>query len=145
MSDGVLQPVPIDEVPADLLAAAWAVARHAYVPYSGFPVGAALRDAQGRVHRGANVENASYGLARCAEQTAIQTMVAQGGRQLIDVVVVAHANPPASPCGACRQVLHEFGPDARVFLVNDTGAWRTSVRLLLPAGFSLDSARLPTR
>jgi len=140
----VLQPVLHAEVPADLLAAAWQAAAHAYVPYSGFRVGAALRDAQGRVHVGANVENASYGLGRCAEQTVVQTMVTTGGRRIVEVVVVAAADPPATPCGACRQVLHEFGPDAVVYLVNEVGAWRTDVRTLLPAGFSLEPSSSPT-
>jgi cytidine deaminase len=145
MSTMVLQSVALAEVPADLLEAAWRGAANAYVPYSGFPVGAALRDSQGRIHVGANVENASYGLGRCAEQTAVQTMATHGGRQIVELVVVANATPAASPCGACRQVLHEFGPDATVYLVNAQGAWRTDVRTLLPAGFSLAPSALPKR
>jgi cytidine deaminase len=132
-----LEPVDLAEVPADLLAAARAAWRDAYAPYSGFHVGAALRDGEGRVHAGANVENASYGLSRCAEQSAIQAMASAGGRAFGVVVVVAAADPPATPCGACRQVLHEFGPGADVYLVNDDGAWRTTVAALLPAGFEL--------
>jgi cytidine deaminase len=143
MMESPLQSVPLGEVPQDLLEAAWWVAANAYVPYSRFHVGAALRDAEGRMHVGANVENASYGLARCAEQTAVQTMVAQGGRRILEVVVVTDADPPASPCGACRQVLFEFGPEARIYLVNRVAARRTSVAALLPAGFSLDPATLP--
>jgi len=124
-------------VPPDLLAAARAARDHAYAPYSGFQVGAALRDGEGRVHAGANVENASYGLGRCAEQSAVQAMASAGGRAIAEVVVVADADPPATPCGACRQVLHEFGPEATVYLVNAAGAWRTRVDALLPAGFRL--------
>ncbi len=132
-----LVPVPLDAVPADLLAAARAAFDHAYAPYSGFRVGAALRAADGSVDAGANVENASYGLSRCAEQSAVQALVSRGGRAYSEVVVVAHADPPATPCGACRQVLAEFGPTATVWLVSPHGAWRTSVDALLPAGFVL--------
>lgn len=124
--------------PADLLAAAWAAQANAYVPYSGFPVGAALRTEDGRVFAGANVENASYGLGRCAEQSAVQAMASAGGRKVAEVVVVSDAALPASPCGACRQVLFEFGPAARVWLVNRAGAIEaTDVSALLPGAFRL--------
>ena len=137
MSETVLEPIATEAVPADLLAVARAAWDHAYAPYSGFSVGAALRDGEGRVHAGANVENASYGLGRCAEQSAVQAMATAGGRRLREIVVVTTADPPASPCGACRQVLSEFGPDATVYLVNGRGAWRTSVARLLPDSFRL--------
>jgi cytidine deaminase len=129
--------IPIDDVPADLLAAAREAFTNAYAPYSGFRVGAALRGDDGRVHAGSNVENASYGLARCAEQSAVQALATAGGRALDTVVVFADADPPATPCGACRQVLAEFGSEATVFVVSPYGAWRTSVDALLPAGFAL--------
>ena len=137
MSGSVLEAVPLDAVPVDLLAAARAAWRHAYAPYSGFSVGAALRDGDGCIHAGANVENASYGLGRCAEQSAVQAMASAGGRRLLEIVIVTVADPAASPCGACRQVLHEFGADATVYLVNERHAWRTSVASLLPDGFQL--------
>ena len=122
----------------DLLAAAWRAFDHAYVPYSQFPVGAALRSDDGTVHAGANVENASYGLGRCAEQSAVQAMASAGGRRLVEIVVVSGAARPASPCGACRQVLFEFGPDARVWMVGRSGASRSAtVRELLPDAFEL--------
>lgn len=124
--------------PADLLDAAWDAYRNAYVPYSRFPVGAALRDEAGRVFAGANVENASYGLGRCAEQSAVQAMASAGGRTPSEIVVVSGAPEPASPCGACRQILFEFAPDAVVHLVNAEGdARRFTVRELLPHGFRL--------
>lgn len=126
--------------PADLVDAAWRAYRNAYVPYSHFPVGAALRAEDGGVHAGANVENASYGLGRCAEQSAIQAMATAGQRAFREVVVVSGAGEPASPCGACRQVLFEFGPDATVWLLNENGdARHHTVRELLPHGFSLAS------
>lgn len=133
----VLQPIPLDEVPNDLLEAARDAFAHAYAPYSGFRVGAAVRAGDGGIDRGANVENASYGLSRCAEQSALQAMATRGGRRLVEAVVVADADPVATPCGACRQVLAEFGPDATVFLVGPRGAWRTRVADLLPDGFEL--------
>ncbi|MDF1522999.1 MAG: cytidine deaminase [Trueperaceae bacterium] len=133
----VLHPVPLDEVPSDLLAAARDAFAHAYAPYSGFRVGAAVRAGDGRVDRGANVENASYGLSRCAEQSAVQAMATRGERRLVEAVVVADADPVATPCGACRQVLAEFGPDATLFLVGARGAWCTTVGDLLPDGFEL--------
>lgn len=139
--DATLQPLPLSDVPSDLLEAAWSVFARAYAPYSGFSVGAALRDEHGRIHAGANVENASYGLSRCAEQSAVQAMVGLGGRRLDELVVVALAEPAATPCGACRQVLAEFGSEATVYLVNEHGAWRTSVSALLPAGFQLRPLR----
>ena len=124
--------------PPDLLAEAWRVQANAYVPYSDFPVGAAIRCDDGRIFAGANVENASYGLGRCAEQSAVQAMASAGGRRLVEVVVVSDAGTPASPCGACRQVLFEFGRDARVWLVNRDGEVRaTSVTALLPDAFEL--------
>jgi cytidine deaminase len=130
--------MPDDAPPADLLAEAWRVHAHAYVPYSHFPVGAALRCDDGRVFAGANVENASYGLGRCAEQSAVQAMASAGGRRIVELVVVSSADEPASPCGACRQVLYEFGPDARVWLVDEAGdVRRTDVRSLLPDAFTL--------
>lgn len=132
-----LEAVPLDAVPADLLTAARTAFERAYAPYSGFRVGAALRGADGVVDAGANVENASYGLSRCAEQSAIQALATRGGRAFSEVVVVADADPPATPCGACRQVLAEFGPTANVWLVSPYGAWRTSVDALLPAAFAL--------
>jgi cytidine deaminase len=129
---------PTSAPPPDLVEAAWRAHGNAYVPYSRFPVGAALRTGDGAVHAGANVENASYGLGRCAEQSAVQAMASAGGRRVVEVVVVSDAAPPASPCGACRQVLFEFGPDARVWMLGPAGETRVAtVRELLPLAFEL--------
>lgn len=139
---GPSQPEPQrpSSVPADLWQAAYQAFLNAYTPFSGFHVGAALRAADGTVFAGANVENSSYGLARCAEQSAVQALVTSGRRDFDHVVVFTAANEPASPCGACRQILYEFAPGARVQLVNHEGrVVETSVADLLPRGFRLDA------
>ncbi len=92
-----------------LVEAAWAARDMAYAPYSNFQVGAALLAADGRVFGGCNVENISYGLTNCAERVAIGAAVAAGVREFVGVAVVADTGVPISPCGACRQVLAEFG------------------------------------
>lgn len=125
-----------------LLEAAQAAFKQAYAPYSRFQVGAALRAEDGRVFFGANVENASYGLTRCGEQSAVQAMASAGGRRFTEIVVYTHASPPGSPCGACRQILFEFSPDARFTCANEQGeTLQGRVRDLLPHGFSLDPER----
>ena len=122
-----------------LLEAAKAVRLHAYTPYSNFNVGAALRTTDGRVFVGANIENASYGLARCAEQSAIQAMASAGAREFSAIVVYTEASPPASPCGACRQILFEFSPEATLTCVNHLGEEVTGqVKDFLPHGFRLE-------
>ena len=127
-----------DQVPQDLLEAAKRAHANAYAPYSGFHVGAALRAASGTVYAGANIENASYGLGRCAEQSAVQAMASAGERAFSEVVVYTTAAEPASPCGACRQVLFEFAEGATVFLVNDRGMVKPwTVAELLPGAFKL--------
>jgi cytidine deaminase len=124
--------------PTDLLEAARAAHANAYAPYSRFRVGAALRTGDGRIVSGANVENASYGLSRCAEQSAVQAMASLGQREFVEVVVYTESDPPASPCGGCRQILAEFSPEAVVYLVNGSGETvRTSVMQLLPSAFNL--------
>ena len=132
------QPAP----PAALLAAAVRAWHNAYAPYSGFRVGAALLAADGHVYAGANVENASYGLTRCAEQSAVQAMASAGARSIEALVVVSDSDPPAGPCGACRQVLVEFARQAPVWLVSLDGriVRRTSLSELLPDAFSLRPA-----
>ena len=92
-----------------LVEAAWQARESAYAPYSQFPVGAALLAVDGRIFSGCNVENISYGLTNCAERVAIGAAVAAGVRQFLAVAVVADTAVPISPCGACRQVLAEFG------------------------------------
>ncbi len=119
----------------ELVAAAETAREHAYAPYSGFLVGAAVLDDQGRVFAGANVENASYGLTICAERSAIILAVSAGVRRLKEMVVVTSVDPPSAPCGACRQVMLEFGPDMRVTAVGPVGQRTWTMVNLLPDAF----------
>ena len=131
-------------VPGDLLGAARTAFANAYIPYSRFGVGAALRAEDGSLYAGANVENASFGLTRCAEQSAVQAMVTAGAKGFSEIVVYTESDEPTSPCGACRQVLAEFSPTAAVYLVNHLGqVVKTSVDELLPGAF--DAGKLPSR
>src|SRR5262245_4845723 len=99
-----------------LVRAARAAARNAYAPASRFTVGAALLGGDGRIYRGCNVENASYGLTICAERNAAFHAVAEGCREHVAIAVWTPLREPASPCGACRQVLYEFGAGMQVLL-----------------------------
>ncbi|PTX92649.1 cytidine deaminase [Opitutus sp. ER46] len=116
--------------------AARKAAKASYSPYSRFPVGAAILTDSGKVFTGCNVENASYGLCNCAERTAIFTAAAAGERGLRAVVVYTPTKTTTAPCGACRQVINEFGPDAIVISICD-GKERTeqSLSALLPDAF----------
>lgn len=118
-----------------LLEAARSAAARAYARYSGYRVGAAVETHDGRVFTGCNVENASYGLTICAERAAVAAAVAAGFRRFRRIAIAARGGPPPYPCGACRQVLHEFGDDIEVWIASRTGA--TCVRLadLLPSAF----------
>tara|TARA_B100000925_G_C21849851_1_gene405297 strand:- start:118 stop:564 length:447 start_codon:yes stop_codon:yes gene_type:complete len=108
----------------------------AYAPYSQFPVGAALLTLGGDIVPGCNVENASYGLTICAERTAIAAAIVQGKQEFKACVVVTNTAPPSSPCGVCRQVLHEFAPDLPVRMVNPSGdVLETNIATLLPQSF----------
>ncbi|ATC63027.1 cytidine deaminase [Nibricoccus aquaticus] len=116
--------------------AAREAAKKSYSPYSMFPVGVAILMESGKVFTGTNVENASYGLCNCAERTAIFSAVAAGERVLSCVVVYTPTREPTSPCGACRQVINEFGPKIPVISVCD-GEERieTTLDVLLPKAF----------
>jgi cytidine deaminase len=121
-----------------LIAAATAAREHAYAPYSGFAVGAAVLLANGNIMSGCNVENASFGLAVCAERNAIAGAIAGGAQRFRAAAVVTDVSPPVSPCGACRQVLSEFG-DFPLILANLAGERVvTSVSTLLPDAFGRD-------
>ena len=122
-----------------LLAAARDVAAHAYAPASKFSVGAAVRADDGRVFVGCNVENASYGLTICAERAAVCAAVAAGAKRLVAVAIVTDLDDPARPCGACRQVLAEFGRSMHVVLGGrGERVVETSLAQLLPEPFTFD-------
>ena len=128
-----------DEQRAALVAAAREVQARAYAPASRFAVGAAVRTADGRTFVGCNVENASYGLTICAERAAICAAVAAGARVVEAVAVVTDLDEPARPCGACRQVLAEFGRDMEVVLAGrGEEVTQTSLSALLPDPFTFD-------
>ncbi len=119
-----------------LKAAAKAAAGHAYAPYSKFRVGAAVLTGSGKIFSGCNVENASYGLCNCAERTAIFSAVAAGERKLKCVVVFTPTRNATAPCGACRQVIFEFGPAVRIVSIcSGRDQIDGSIRSLLPAAF----------
>jgi cytidine deaminase len=122
-----------------LFAAARAAVERAYAPYSGYRVGAAVRDERGRIFAGANVENASYGLTLCAERAAVGAAVSGGARRIQAVAVAASRPPEPVPCGACRQVLAEFAaPGTPVYVLAPAGAVRRfRLGALLPRGFAL--------
>nr|WP_269078056.1 cytidine deaminase [Alicyclobacillus acidoterrestris] len=126
---------------AELLQAAMEARSKAYVPYSKFAVGAALRTADGRVVQGANIENASFGLTNCAERSAVFRLMSSRTEEKVEitaVAVVADSPEPVAPCGACRQVLAEFcKPSTPVVLANVRGdTLRTTVGELLPGAFT---------
>lgn len=108
---------------------------HAYAPYSGFRVGAALRTRDGRVFTGVNVENASFPVTICAERGALMSAVAAGVREFEAVAVVTDAVEPAAPCGMCRQMLAEFGLDLQIL-----GAGREGPQYVIPLGELLPKA-----
>jgi cytidine deaminase len=124
-----------------LIDAARAAQRRAYAPYSNFHVGAALESEDGTIYTGCNVENASYGLTICAERAAICAAVAAGARRFRRAVVVSDVDPPAAPCGACRQVLAEFGQELRIDGVGPAGIISWTIAQLLPAAFGKEQLR----
>jgi cytidine deaminase len=132
-----------NKLPADtrerLLRSAKKAMKNAHAPYSKFRVGAAILTSSGKVFAGCNVENASYGMTNCAERTAIFSAVTQLGPKM-EIRAVAVTNDrevPCSPCGACRQVIYEFGPDATIFFEGANGPKQNHITELLPEGFRL--------
>lgn len=122
----------------DLIKKATEMLDLAYVPYSNFPVGAALLSKEGDIFTGCNIENAAYGLSICAERTAIFKAVSEGSRSFDKLVITGNTDGPISPCGSCRQVISEFcAPNMPVLLTNVRGdIAETTVAELLPGAFT---------
>jgi cytidine deaminase len=131
----------------EMLAAARTARGRAYAPYSGFAVGAALLDEQGRIHPGANVENAAYPQGLCAEAAALAHLVVAGGRRVLAAVVVGQGAEPVTPCGGCRQKLREFASADLPIWVADMQETRGRFTLgeLLPASFGPSHLHSPPK
>lgn len=121
-----------------LLEMAVEMLERSYVPYSHYPVGAALLGRDGKVYTGCNVENAAYGNTLCAERTALCKAISEGEREFEAIAIAAKTSAPF-PCGACRQSLYEFAPDLRVMVTWDGNVRKTTLRELLPEGFGPSS------
>lgn len=110
--------------------------KRAYTPYSKFKVGAALLSADGKIFTGCNIENASFGLAVCAERVAIFKAISEGSNKFEAIVVIGDTDKPCSPCGACRQVISEFGEDIPLIMANLKGDVKIKkIKELLPEAF----------
>ena len=121
-----------------LLTAALAARENAFAPYSEFRVGAAIEDAEGRIHTGCNVENSTYGLTVCAERVAVFKAISEGVRKFRRVAVAADTDRLTPPCGACRQILWEFCGDVEIVLVNLRGQTETyRLKDLFPKPFDV--------
>ena len=114
----------------------------AYVPYSHFPVGAALECADGTVFTGCNIENAAYGPTNCAERTAVFKAVSEGHRSFVRIAIAADTDDFCPPCGVCRQVLREFAEDLEILLVNRKGEIQVlTLKELLPYSFGSENLK----
>jgi len=126
----------------ELIEAATHARQNAYCHYSGYAVGAAIIDDLGNLHTGVNIENAAYPLGNCAEAAAIAAMVLEGGKRIVRIAVAGGSGQvaPCTPCGGCRQRIHEFADDDTIIItMDDSRDWqRYSIAELLPAGFHLD-------
>ncbi len=125
----------------ELVEASKAAMEHAYAPYSGFKVGAAVLGGSDRVYHGCNVENASYGLSVCAERVAVFKAVCEGERIIKAVAISCSGGKTAPPCGACRQVLAEFAPKdgpLNIYIVSEEGVETHTLDELLPDAFRLE-------
>ncbi|MDD3536296.1 MAG: cytidine deaminase [Candidatus Cloacimonetes bacterium] len=121
----------------ELLEIAKKAAEKAYAPYSGYKVGSALKCADGSIYSGCNVENASYSLTLCAERTAVFKAISEGKRDFSAIAIYVDSEESFPPCGACRQVIHEFAPEIPVIWGNKKETAQSTMRELLPGAFSL--------
>jgi cytidine deaminase len=134
-----MNPTKLSQLPTALVLAARHSQNNAYAPYSNFKVGAAIQADNGKTYSCCNVENAAYPLGQCAEAGAISSMIADGGKQIIELVIVGSNNEFCFPCGGCRQKLAEFStPNTLIKLVTqDNQVHVTKVAELLPNAFNL--------
>ena len=129
-------PEPDTETLREMSNRAKAISAKAYCPYSQFHVGAVVLTDDGLMFEGCNVENASYGLTICAERNAVFQMIARAQQKIVAVVIYTPTTKPSAPCGACRQVINEFGPDALIMSVCDgPDVLKKSLSELLPDAF----------
>ncbi len=120
----------------ELIALAQKAREKAYAPYSKYPVGAAVLFDGGKIYTGCNIENASYGLANCGERTAIFKGVSEGEKEIMAIAISVQGDTPGTPCGACRQVIREFGPKALVISAAENGKYLSwTLEELLPESF----------
>ena len=128
---------------AELVATAISAMSHAYAPYSSFYVGAAIRDENGQIHSGANVENAAYPQGACAEVGAISAMIMAGGRKIDAIAVAGKGDVLCTPCGGCRQRIREFAEAATPIIIADVTGERARFTLaeILPHSFGPDNLR----
>jgi cytidine deaminase len=131
-----------DHLVQQMKLAAEAAAANAYCPYSRFAVGASVLTKSGEIVAGCNVENASYGLTICAERNALFQAISEGHREIVAVAIVTSGDAPTPPCGACRQVIHEFGANAEILSFGKDGTvLRQPIAELLPSAFAPGSGR----
>ncbi|MCB5259836.1 MAG: cytidine deaminase [Candidatus Cloacimonetes bacterium] len=122
---------------SELLKLAQKAAEQAYVPYSGYKVGSAIKCTDGSIYTGCNIENASYSLTICAERTAIFKAVSEGHKEFTAIAIYVDSNKLFPPCGACRQVISEFAPSIPVVYANRNETVESTMKLLLPGAFRL--------
>ena len=113
------------------------VSKKAYAPYSNYKVGAAIRTKNGKIFSGCNVENSSYGLTNCAERTAIFKAVSEGEKEFEEILIYSNSGKMPFPCGACRQVISEFGDEIKITISSNEKIVKSSIKKLLPSKFEL--------
>ncbi|MBN1684561.1 MAG: cytidine deaminase [Gammaproteobacteria bacterium] len=129
------------DYPADMFDLAYTAMKKAYMPYSKFSVGACVKDENGNLYTGCNVENVSYSLTLCAEAVALGNLVVHGGKRITEVVIVASSDTIISPCGACRQRFREFcAPGVKIHMFNQKGNHKMrTIGELLPESFDTEN------